>query len=236
MIDNKRVIALIPAKKKSHRIPNKNLKNFGKRPLVEHKILQLKKSKIIDEIILGTNSKKIIDIAKKNKVSFFVREESYCGTLDTKDKNTANDMIKNLASTTDDKSIIIWVHCTNPLIDHKIYDEALITFVKKNKLGFDSLASVDLIKQHVFDKNFKAINYNPYAKRHKLADEIDYYYSLNGGFFIQLSKNMKKNNYFFGKKPFMYVTPEIFSVDLNTPQDFSRAINIYNALKKSKKS
>ena len=32
----------------------------------------------------------------------------------------------------------------------------------------------------------------------------------------------------------MYVTPEIFSVDINTPEDFSRAINIYNALKKSK--
>ena len=229
MLNKKKVIALIPAKKKSNRIPNKNLKKFNGKSLIEHKILQLKKSKVIDEIVIGTNSDKIINIAKKNKVNFFIRDENFCNTLDKKDKFTANDMIHNLSSSIEDNVIIIWIHCTNPLIDHKIYDDALTLFKKKLRQGYDSIASVDLIKQHIFNKKFKAINYNPYEKRHKLADEIDHYYGLNGAFFIQLSEKMKKNRYFFGDKPYLYPTPTIYSVDINLPEDFAFAEIIHRS-------
>ena len=89
----------------------------------------------------------------------------------------------------------------------------------EKKKMYDSLASVDRIQAHLFNKKFKAINYEPFAKRHALAPELDPYFTLNGAFFIQRHKNMIKNRYFFGKKPYLFEIPNNKSVDINYPED-----------------
>ena len=79
-------------------------------------------------------------------------------------------MIYNLSSKIK-SDIAIWIHCTNPLVDSKIYDSAIVKKIFENrKMGnYDSIASVDKLVGHFFNKKFKAVNYNPYAKRHMLA-------------------------------------------------------------------
>ena len=59
------IIAIIPARKGSKRIPNKNIKFFFGKPIIAHTIINLKKTKIFDQIIVSTDSKKIANIAKK---------------------------------------------------------------------------------------------------------------------------------------------------------------------------
>lgn len=65
MINNKKVLAIIPARKKSKRILNKNIKLLRGNPLIFYTIAQAKKSRIIDRIIVSTDSKKIAEISKK---------------------------------------------------------------------------------------------------------------------------------------------------------------------------
>ena len=218
-----KITALIPAKQKSERVPNKNIKFFNGYPLIENKVRQLLKSKIINRVVVGTNSNQIKKILNKYDIDIVDRESDYCGTLDNRDTFTANDMIYDLSSKVK-SDISIWVHCTNPLVDSEIYDQALKKFFEneKNK-KFDSLASVDKLQGHFFNKKFQVINYNPYAKRHKLAPEIDSYFVLNGAFFIQRHKTMIKNRYFFGKKPYLFEVPINKSVDINYPEDFKLA-------------
>ena len=60
-----RCIAIIPAKAKSSRLPNKNIKIFLKKPIIGRTIQILQKSRIFDQIIVSTDSKKIAKIAKK---------------------------------------------------------------------------------------------------------------------------------------------------------------------------
>lgn len=218
-----KITALIPAKQKSERIPNKNLKIFKGYPLIEHKVRQLLKSKKINRIVVGTNSKKIKKILNKYDIDVVDREYEYCGTLDDRDKFTANDMIYNLSSKVK-SDISIWVHCTNPLVDFDIYDEAVKKFIEiEKKTKYDSLASVDKVQAHLFNKYFKAVNYNPYLKRHKLATELDPFFILNGAFFIQRHKQMLNNKYFFGKKPFLFEIKKEISVDINYKEDFELA-------------
>ena len=160
------ITALIPAKQKSERVPNKNIKIFNGLPLVEHKVKQLLKSKLINKIVVGTNSNRIKKILNKYNIDIVDRESEFCGTLDDRDSYTANDMIYNLSSKIK-SDIAIWIHCTNPLVDSKIYDSAIEKFLKIEKMGnYDSIASVDKLVGHFFNKKFKAVNYNPYAKTH----------------------------------------------------------------------
>ena len=61
----KDVIAIIPARGGSKRIPGKNYKMFNGKPIIASTIEKLKKSRIFDRIIVSTDSKKIASIAKR---------------------------------------------------------------------------------------------------------------------------------------------------------------------------
>lgn len=60
------VLAIIPARAGSKRIPNKNIRNFGGKPLLVHSILQALASKIINRVIVDTDSPAIAKIAVKH--------------------------------------------------------------------------------------------------------------------------------------------------------------------------
>ena len=59
------LVAIIPARGASKRIPGKNYKNFNGKPIIKNTIEKLKKSKIFNRIIVSTDSKKIASISKK---------------------------------------------------------------------------------------------------------------------------------------------------------------------------
>ena len=61
----KKIVAVVPIRKGSQRVKNKNFKSFCGKNLLIHKIIALKKVKNIDEIIINTDSEKAISIAKK---------------------------------------------------------------------------------------------------------------------------------------------------------------------------
>ena len=69
----KKIVAIVPVRKGSKRIKNKNFKKFADSNLLEIKIKSLKKVKLIDEISVSTDSDLAIRIAKKYKVKYHRR-------------------------------------------------------------------------------------------------------------------------------------------------------------------
>ena len=59
------VLAIIPARSGSKRIPNKNIRNFLGKPLIAYAIEQALKSSVIDRVVVDTDSPKIVSIAKR---------------------------------------------------------------------------------------------------------------------------------------------------------------------------
>ena len=73
------IIAIIPAKNISRRLPKKNMtKIFGK-PLIYYTILYSQKSQMIDKTVVSSESQKIITYAKKNFLETIVRPSKLCG-------------------------------------------------------------------------------------------------------------------------------------------------------------
>jgi len=70
-----KIIAFIPAKKNSRGLKNKNLKKLNDLSLVELTIINAKKSKFINEIYLSSDSNKILDIGKKQKINVIKRKK-----------------------------------------------------------------------------------------------------------------------------------------------------------------
>lgn len=60
-----KILAVIPARAGSKRIPNKNIRNFLGKPLIAYAIEQARQSPIVGRVIVDTDSPKIAAIAKK---------------------------------------------------------------------------------------------------------------------------------------------------------------------------
>lgn len=208
------VTAVIVARKGSKRIPSKSLLKLNGESLIERKIKQLKQCKNINRIILGSDSDEMLEVGKSAGAETVRRPDFYCD----ESVASANDMIKNMMDliSTD---VVVWSHCTNPLISSNTYDLAVETFFN-NQPEFDSLLSVVEMKEHLWGTDKKVLNYNPYAPKHTPARELPAYYMQDGGIFIQPYEQMKANSYFFGKNPYLFVIPNDEFLDINSYKDY----------------
>ena len=64
MINNKTVLAVIPARGGSKRLPGKNIKLLKDKPLIAWTIEAAENSKYIDRVIVSTDDKEIADISR----------------------------------------------------------------------------------------------------------------------------------------------------------------------------
>lgn len=236
-----KVTAVIVAKRDSKRLKSKNMLPFGYGSLLTHKISQLKRCNNIDEIIVGSNCSEILKESMNHGAIGVLRPEEYCD----EDNCSANKMIENMCSLIE-TDVVVWSHCTNPLIKPSTYDEAVSLFFSKTKQldsrgkygeEFDSLVSVSLVQEHFWGKHRDdednsysyPINHSPHRLEHTLAKDLPKIYKQNGAIFIQKYEQMKENNYFYGENPYLYTTPEKESLDINTELDYKIAKYVHES-------
>jgi len=65
MYKNNKILVIIPARSGSKEIKNKNIKKIKNKPLLSYSIIYAKKCKLVDKIIVSTESTKYAKIAKK---------------------------------------------------------------------------------------------------------------------------------------------------------------------------
>ena len=219
------ITAIIVARKGSVRIKNKSMLKLGDDTLISNKIKQLKECKNINRIVFGSDSDEMLKHAKSYGAETVKRPEYFCDER----LASANDMIGNMLDLIK-TDIVVWTHCTNPLLSSKTYDDAIQTYLTNLNNGYDSLLSVVEFQEHLWNENKKPLNYNPYSKRHVPAKELPKYYMQDEGIFIQPYNQMKNNSYFFGKKPYLYVIPYSEFLDINTERDYivARCLLGYN--------
>ena len=74
---NEKITAIIPVRAGSRRLPNKNILPFGDSNLLVHKIRQLQQVKNIDNIVVSSDSDKMLEIAKAEGVLIHKRAIEY---------------------------------------------------------------------------------------------------------------------------------------------------------------
>jgi CMP-N-acetylneuraminic acid synthetase len=142
-------LCLIPARKNSKGIKNKNLKIFNKKPLIYWTIKVAKKCKYINRIIVSTDSKKIASYSKTLKVDVpFIRPKNI-----SKDKTEMIEVVQHLTKFTDTEKYnfdaLIILQPTSPLRQVSDLNKACKIFSKKK---WDSLISIIQIP-HQFNNN-----------------------------------------------------------------------------------
>tara|TARA_B100000787_G_scaffold165313_1_gene149051 strand:- start:1550 stop:2206 length:657 start_codon:yes stop_codon:yes gene_type:complete len=215
------MLAIIPVKKNSYRLPNKNIKKFGNYPLFVHTIKMALKSKAISRVIVSTDSIKIKNIAIKNGAEVpFLRPKKL-----TKEKITtwevSKDIIENL-QIKENKiyNSFIYLQPTSPLRTDIDINKAIRIF--KNKKA-NAVVSVTESKPNFW---FKGITKNGAIINNKLNKMKNYI--LNGAIYIfKTSYIYKSNSNSYDKKTFAYIMPNERSIDIDTELDFKTAEFVY---------
>ncbi|MFB9213684.1 acylneuraminate cytidylyltransferase family protein [Vibrio sinaloensis] len=212
-----KIISVVVARRDSTRVTGKALVNVGGETLIERKINQLKKVPSIEQVIVGTNWTEVAKVAELLDATVIYRDDYHCDESVCSANEMIGDMIARLDC--DDEDIVVWAHPTNPLISPSTYELSIKNFLNSEKNGFDSLLSVKVLQEHIWDQNKKPLNYNPYDEFHTLAKDLPKYYMQDGGIFIQRYRSFKENSYFFGSKPYLFPIPNFEYCDINYEAD-----------------
>ena len=215
--------AVIPVRKGSQRVKNKNLKPFSKKNLLAYKIETLLKVKSIKKIIINTDSDDAISIAKEYDVEFHKRDPYFASS-----ECPNSEFWKHIAENTKSE-FILFTHCTNPMIKPETYED-MIKIFQKNKENHDSFNSVSEVKEFLI-LNKKPINFqfSKAPNSQDLPDVIKLNFAIN----ILSTELMKKKKSLIGDRPFFYKLSAVEGFDINTNLDFEFGEFLFNKETKS---
>ena len=217
-----KIVAIIPVRKNSQRVKNKNFKSFyNGKSLLEIKVKQLKKVNEIDEIVISSDSIKAKQIAEKYRVSFHKRDKYYASS-----KCSGSDFFHNLGNSIKGQ-YLMYCPCTSPIIKTNTYKKLINKFLKlKNK--FDSLNTVSTLSTFIW-KGKKSLNYNSRKAPNSQNLPKDYF-ELTFGVNIISRENMIKLKNIVGNKPKFMTLGKIESTDIDDETDFFLAQVLYKKI------
>lgn len=232
-------LAIIPARKGSKRLPNKNILKLGNKPLIAWTIEAALKSKYIDEVMVTTDSAEIAVFAKNYgaKVPFIRPNE-----LAT-DKASSNDVVKHAVDFYKQKGQtfenIILLQPTSPLRTTNNIDNAIKLQIEKNANSIISVCETDhspLWSNTLNSDNSMEKFIKPEVKG-KRSQDLETYYRLNGAVYIvKTSTFLKEKSFFSKKKSFAYKMDKKHSIDIDDEIDFKLAEIVIKLLKQHKKT
>ena len=216
----RRITAVIPVRKGSVRVKNKNLKPFADTNLLELKIKQLKQVKLVDDIIVSSDCQKMLSIAKELGVRTHIRDEYYASS-----EASNSEFFENLANAID-AEYIMYSPVTCPMISMETYHDCVQSFKTDEEL--ENLVTVSQVKHHMW-LNGKPLNYD-IAKSPNSQDLPDIN-AITYGICIISKEDMIKYRNVVTENPTFKVLDEIESIDIDTEFDFMVAEMIYKRLK-----
>ncbi|MFV5692434.1 cytidylyltransferase domain-containing protein [Flavobacterium sp. LT1R49] len=210
-------IAIIPARRGSKRLPNKNNLLFGGIPLIAHSILLAQKNKdIIDEVYVSTNDEAIKKIALEYGVKVIDRPEHLSGEFEPT-LTALQHALEVIGDSTVDSVILL--QPTNPLRPENLLREA---FERYRISDSDSLFTVTRNHQKlgkITSNCFEPYNYTIGQR----SQDLEPLYFENGLLYISKSKLIREGE-IISENSIPYVVNHIFAgIDIDTQDDFDYA-------------
>ncbi|MCL2116610.1 MAG: acylneuraminate cytidylyltransferase family protein [Methanobrevibacter sp.] len=215
------ILGIIPGRKGSKGVLNKNIRKINGKPLVSYSIEAALDSKYIKKVVVSSDSDEILEIANSYDVEFIKRPEYLA-----QDDSTIVDGIKYTLDVFKESNnyfpeILVLLQPTSPLRDSNDIDEAIKMFLEDEST--DSLISVSKfnhnplwslkIENDFLSPAFKAEFLN--KRRQELPD----LFLPNGAIYIIKTSKLMEKNSFFLKKTKAFLMNEEKSLDIDTELD-----------------
>lgn len=218
MSKNKKVVAVVPIKLNSERLPNKNIKPFDNgKPLCSYILNTLLKIKDIDEVYVYCSNPRIKDFIPEN-VTYLKRSEEL-------DQNTTkiNEVLSSFSKDVP-ADVYVMTHTTAPFVKAQSIEKGLEAVLSGK---YDSAFAAKKIQDFLW-KDGQPFNYE--LNNIPRTQDIEPLYMETSGFYIYTDEIINKLNRRIGDRPYIVEVGEIESVDIDEKEDFDIANALYNFL------
>ena len=208
------IVALVPMRHHSQRVPGKNYRPLAGKPLFHHIIETLLAVPEINQIVVDTDSDEVIDGLKQHfpSVNIINRPES----LRADDVPMNEILIHDTSLFPAD--FYLQTHSTNPLLKPESISKA-IQLLLTNYPNYDSLFSVTRLQTRLYDKDGNALNHNP--KELIQTQDLPPVYEENSCIYIFTRENLLAKRHRISDKPLMFAIDADEAWDIDEELDFA---------------
>jgi len=220
---NMEVLAIIPARGGSKRVPRKNIRNLAGKPLVAYSIETALQSKYINRVVVSTEDAEIAKVSQDYGAEVIIRPIELAQDT-TKTAPVMMHVVEKLEQQGYKPDVVVLLQPTCPLRKTEMVDNAIHKLISSSN---DSVFSAFLVghtmplwkRRRKDDKMECLYDYHlrPRSQEPELNDKL---YSEDGAFYAIKIDAFKKYQDFIGEDP------EIFEVerhiDIDTLEDFER--------------
>jgi CMP-N-acetylneuraminic acid synthetase len=220
-----RVVAIVPMRHESERVPGKNYRQLGGRPLFHHIIETLLASPRINETIIDTDSELIGQDAQRAfpSVRLVERPEELRGGM-----VSMNDVLLNDVSRIE-ADWYLQTHSTNPFLRAASVTRAVDEFLAADPRP-DSLFSVTRLQTRLWDANSDPINHDP-TKLVRTQD-LAPIYEENSCLYLFSRECLERHGSRIGERPMLFELPRDEAWDIDDETDFRLAEAMYQVSRK----
>ncbi|UED75578.1 cytidylyltransferase domain-containing protein [Brevibacillus sp. DP1.3A] len=218
MIDNKTVLAIIPARGGSKGVPRKNIRELAGKPLIAWTIEAAKKSKHIDRLVVSTDDEEIAEVARKWGCEVpFIRPSALA-----QDDTPGIDPILHAMELLPGFDYIVLLQPTSPLRNTDDIDSCLEKCINEKANACVSVTVTDKSPFWMYQLSEEAMlepvidSKQPVLRRQDAPDV----YVLNGAVYVASANWLYGTRSFLQSETIGFVMPKERSYDLDTPLDF----------------
>ncbi|WP_188066256.1 cytidylyltransferase domain-containing protein [Brevibacillus brevis] len=229
MINDSKVLAIIPARGGSKGVPRKNIRELSGKPLIAWTIEEAKKSLYIDRVIVSTDDEEIAEVAREWGCEVpFLRPSEFA-----QDHTPGIDPVLHAMEMLPGYDYAILLQPTSPLRITEDIDACLEHCVKQ---GANACVSVTLTDKspywmyHLSETNglLPVLQSEQPVLRRQDAPDV---YVLNGAVYVARSTWLQQTRTYLQAETIGFVMPKERSFDIDTQFDFTFAETIMNEKK-----
>jgi len=208
------IVALVPMKGHSERVPNKNLRSFCGKPLCHWTILSLQKSRYVKDIVVNTDSQETAKTIRQNfdRVKIIDRPNEIRGDFVSMNTIIAYDLSQLPGEH------FLQTHSTNPLLNAETIDKAIELYF--HNLGMhDSLFTVTRHNARFYWSDGSPINHDPQEMLR--TQDLPPILEENSNLYIFSRESFKRSgNRRIGLRPYLFEISKFEAIDIDEEDDF----------------
>jgi len=220
MYNERKILAIIPARGGSKRLPRKNILSLCGKPLIAWSIDAAKNSKYIDRVILSSDDEEIISVAKAWGCDVpFVRPKVLA-----EDTTRSIDVVIHACTTLQESyDEVILLQPTSPLRTSEDIDSAIESFYAKKATSVIGVCEMEHspLWANTLDESLSMEGFLDDKYNNARSQDLPTYYRINGAFYMsKVTSVMQEETFFVTKDIYAHLMSQEHSVDIDTKLDF----------------